>query len=101
MPRQPEYLSPEQYLVENEDDVKFSKVFCSAAQSQNNIKKCLKEAIKSEILEDKEIKGVIVKAIKEVETESWKLQLKSWGNKLERLIWLIVGSGIGYFFTKI
>lgn len=38
MSRQPEYLSPEQYLVENEDDVKFSKVFCSAAQSQNNIK---------------------------------------------------------------
>lgn len=61
----------------------------------------MKEAIKSEIIEDKEIKSVIVKAIKEVEAESWKLQVKSWGNKLERLIWLVVGSGIRYFFTKI
>lgn len=97
MPKQPEYLSPAQYLVENEDDVKFSKVFCSAAQSQNNIKTCLKNLINTEIKEDKTVKDVIKQAVREVESENWKLQLKSWGNRLERLIWLVVGALLAYF----
>jgi hypothetical protein len=89
-----EYVTNSQYLVENEDDVKFSKVFCSAAESQTNIKSYMKDLIKTEIKDDKEIKEVIKQSILEVESESWKSQLKSWGNKIERLIWLIVGSGL-------
>lgn len=97
MAKQPEYLSPAQYLVENEDDVKFSKVFCSAAQSQNNIKTCLKDLINTEIREDNAVKDVIKQLVRDVESENWKIQLKNWGNRLERLIWLAAGALLTYF----